>query len=66
MGPVWFLHFQEKDAEEANNLAGSMPEKLDELKKTLFTVWEDVESEGPSEWWKDIKRKPKGNGKLAY
>ena len=63
---VFQLFNIEKDAEEANNLAGSMPEKLDELKKTLFTVWEDVESEGPSEWWKDIKRKPKGNGKLAY
>ncbi len=57
----------EQDPTEANNLAGTMPEKLDELKKTMFEVWEDVQSEGPSEWWLEVKRKPKGpNGTLPY
>lgn len=56
----------EKDPTESNNLAKQMPEKLAELKETMFTTWEDIQSEGPSEWWLDYRGKPKKGGKLAY
>lgn len=63
---VFQLFNVEEDPEEANNLAESMPEKLTEMKQTLFEVWEDVQSEGPSEWWLESKNPPKKGGKLAY
>eukprot|EP00903_Cladosiphon_okamuranus_P003950 g3948.t1 len=61
-----FLLFNiEKDPTESEDLSDSMPEKLDELKKTLFAVWEDVEAEGPSEWWLNGEAGKK-KGKLRY
>ncbi|MCP5535506.1 MAG: sulfatase-like hydrolase/transferase [Akkermansiaceae bacterium] len=55
-----------EDPGEQKNLAEAMPEKLDELKKLMQETWKDIEKEGPSEWWRECKRKPKGNGRLPY
>ena len=40
----------QKDWKEENDLAATMPEKTEEMKKTLFEVWEKIEAEGPKEW----------------
>ena len=60
------LYEIQKDWKEENDLATSMPEKTEELKKQLFEVWKNIESEGPDEWWKSDKQKPKKGGKLSY
>lgn len=56
----------EKDPREQNDLAESMPEKLAEMKKTLFQVWADIESEGPKEWWHNPMIRPRRESKVAY
>lgn len=56
----------EKDPSESTDLSEKMPEKLDEMKKTLFSVWDDVRTEGPSEWWLETRNPPKKGGQLAY
>ena len=63
---VFQLFNVENDPSESNNLSEKMPEKLDEMKQTLFSVWDDVRSEGPSEWWLETKNPPKKGGQLAY
>ena len=60
------LYEIEKDWKEENDLAEEMPEKLAEMKRQFMKVWDGVEKEGPSEWWKNQPqggRKKKG-GKL--
>ncbi|TWT84113.1 Arylsulfatase [Planctomycetes bacterium CA13] len=42
-----------KDWKEENDLAEQMPEKLAQMKEKFIEVWEGVEKEGPSEWWRD-------------
>ena len=54
------------DPTETNDLADKFPEKYNELKKELFEVWEDIQSEGPSEWWLDPNLPPRKGNKLAY
>lgn len=62
-----FQLFQiEKDWKEENDLAEEMPEKLEEMRKALFKVWENIEEEGPKEWWLNARQKPKGKSKLSY
>lgn len=56
----------EEDPREQNDLATSMPEKLSEMKKTLFQVWADIENEGPKEWWHNPKIRPRRGSKVAY
>ncbi len=56
----------QKDWKEKNDLAASMPEKAEEMKKQLLQVWQDIETEGPDHWWKSDKQKPKKDGKLSY
>jgi arylsulfatase A len=63
---VFQLFNVEKDPTESNNLAKQMPEKLAELKETMFTTWEGIQAEGPSEWWLEHAGRPKKGGKLAY
>lgn len=46
------LYEIQKDWKEENNLAKERPEKLAELKAKFLEVWEGIEKEGPSEWWK--------------
>ena len=62
-----FMLFEiQKDWKEENDLAGKMPEKLEEMKKELFNVWKQIESEGPKEWWLEETAKPMKGAKLNY
>ncbi|MEO1529602.1 MAG: sulfatase-like hydrolase/transferase [Planctomycetota bacterium] len=54
------------DWKEENDLADSMPEKVDAMKKTLLAVWQEIEAEGPDEWWKNERQKPVRGGKMNY
>ncbi len=56
----------QKDWKEENDLATSMPEKLEEMKKELFKVWKEIETEGPKEWWLGERNKPMKGAKLNY
>ncbi|MGJ8673509.1 sulfatase family protein [Rubritalea sp.] len=55
-----------EDRNEENDLAKKMPEKTDELKAQIIALWENIEEEGPSEWWKNERQKPSKGGKLSY
>lgn len=55
-----------KDWKEENDLAAQLPEKTDEMKKILLKTWADIEADGPSEWWKSEKQRPKKGGQLSY
>ncbi len=48
----WQLYQIEDDWKEENDLAATKPEKLAEMKSRFMEVWDAVEEEGPSEWWK--------------
>jgi arylsulfatase A len=56
----------QKDWKEESDLAATMPEKTEEMKKTLFEVWKKIEEEGPKEWWLGEKNKPMKGAKLNY
>lgn len=56
----------QKDWQEKNDLAESMPEKTEEMKKSLLEVWKKIETEGPQEWWLKEKNKPVGKATLNY
>jgi hypothetical protein len=56
----------QKDWKEENDLATTMPEKTEELKKELFEVWKKIEAEGPKEWWLTERQKPIKGAKLNY
>ena len=56
----------QKDWKEENDLASAMPERTEVMKKTLFKVWKDIESEGPKEWWLNERQKPTRGAKLNY
>ena len=56
----------QKDPQEANDLAQTMPEKTEEMKKSLLEVWAGIESEGPHEWWEKETQRPKKGSKLSY
>ena len=60
------LYEIQKDWKEEHDLAASMPEKTEEMKKRLFDVWQQIESEGPDHWWKSERQKPVRGGKLNY
>ena len=60
------LYEIKKDWKEKNDLAAVMPEKTEEMKKTLFDVWKGIEEEGPDEWWKSERQKPVRGGKVNY
>ena len=60
------LYEIQKDWQEENDLSESMPEKTEEMKQRLLEVWEGIESEGPSQWWKSDRQKPARGGKLSY
>ncbi|EMI17694.1 arylsulfatase A, partial [Rhodopirellula maiorica SM1] len=53
------LYEIETDWKEEHDLASEMPEKLTEMKTKFLEVWNDVESEGPSEWWENEAKSPK-------
>ncbi|MCR9202157.1 MAG: sulfatase-like hydrolase/transferase [Planctomycetaceae bacterium] len=60
------LYEIQKDWKEERDLASLMPEKTEEMKRRLFEVWNDIESEGPDHWWKNERQKPAGGGKVNY
>lgn len=62
----WQLYQIEEDWKEENNLAAAHPERLEEMKATFMKVWNGIEEEGPSEWWKNQEGgKKKRAGKLG-
>ena len=62
-----FQLFQiQKDWKEENDLAAKMPEKTEQMKKTLFEVWKNIEEEGPKEWWLNERQKPMRGATLNY
>ena len=60
------LYEIQKDWKEERDLSESMPEKTEEMKQRLLEVWQGIETEGPSEWWKEEKQKPARGGTLNY
>ena len=60
------LYEVQKDWQEKNDLAETMPEKTEEMKNILLKLWADIEAEGPNEWWESDKQKSKFGGKLSY
>lgn len=62
-----FMLFEiQKDWQEKNDLAASMPDKTEEMKQALLTVWKQIEAEGPKEWWLNERQKPSRGAKLNY
>ncbi|MDF1814333.1 MAG: sulfatase-like hydrolase/transferase [Verrucomicrobiales bacterium] len=62
-----FMLFEiQRDWKEENDLASAMPEKTEEMKKELFRVWNQIQAEGPKEWWLSERQKPVKGGKLNY
>ncbi|MDQ8183845.1 sulfatase-like hydrolase/transferase, partial [Pelagicoccus sp. SDUM812005] len=55
-----------QDWQEKNDLAASMPEKTEEMKRILVELWQGIVEEGPNEWWEADGQKPKHGGKLSY
>lgn len=60
------LYHLKDDWKEENDLAGKMPEKTREMKKELKILWKNIESEGPSHWWKNERQAPKKGSTLNY
>lgn len=54
------------DPAETKNLAETFPEKYYEIKQKLFEVWDDIQAEGPGEWWLDPNNPIRKGYKLAY
>ncbi|MEP2775101.1 MAG: sulfatase [Luteolibacter sp.] len=55
-----------EDPNETKDLAASMPEKLDEMEKIMLATWKDIETEGPSDWWKKGGARKKDGSSLSY
>ena len=55
----------QKDWQEKNDLSSLMPEKTEEMKNILLDLWEDIQADGPSEWWENETQKPR-RGTLNY
>lgn len=60
------LYEIQKDWKETTDLASTMPEKTEEMKNILLKLWSEIETEGPSDWWKADAQKPKKGSKLNY
>jgi len=56
----------QKDSQEKNDLAKSMPEKLEEMKALILKTWKDVSEEGPNEWWESERNKPMRGATINY
>ena len=53
----------QKDWKEERDLAAAMPDQLADMKRTLLALWNEIEREGPREWW---HRNPSKSGALNY
>lgn len=60
------LYQIQKDWKEEHDLSTAMPAKTEAMKQQLFDLWHEIESEGPSQWWKDERQQPVRGGKLNY
>ena len=60
------LYNVQVDPQETNDLSGKMPDKTEEMKKSLLEVWAGIESEGPRQWWEKETQRPKRGSKLNY
>ena len=60
------LYEIQKDWKEETDLSKKMPQRTESMKKQLFEVWRQIESEGPDEWWKNERQKPARGGKVNY
>jgi len=49
----------ETDWQEENDLSKQHPEKFEELKNQLITLWKDIEKDGPNQWWEESNKKSK-------
>ncbi|WPJ95700.1 sulfatase-like hydrolase/transferase [Coraliomargarita algicola] len=56
----------QEDSQEKKDLASQMPEKLDEMKRLLVKTWNDINAEGPNEWWEGENNKPVRGGTFNY
>ncbi|MDO7085578.1 sulfatase-like hydrolase/transferase [Pseudocolwellia sp. AS88] len=56
----------QKDWQEQNDLAKTMPEKLNSMKAKLLETWADIKSEGPNQWWEAETQPPMKGSKLNY
>lgn len=54
----------QEDWQEQNDLASTLPEKLDEMKQLLLKAWDDIKAEGPNDWWEAERSKPVRGGAL--
>ena len=50
----------------STGLSAKMPEKTEETKRILLKIWEDIEAEGPEEWWLNERQKPMKGATLNY
>ncbi len=55
-----------EDWQESNDLAKSMPEKANQMKRLLIETWEDISAEGPNEWWEGQREKRQKGATLSY
>ena len=55
-----------EDWKETTDLAAKHPEKTEEMKTRLLTLWKDISEEGPNEWWESEGNKPKRGATLNY
>jgi len=53
------LYEIETDWKEEHDLASRRPQKLAEMKAKFIEVWNGIEAEGPSDWWKNAPPNPK-------
>jgi len=56
----------ETDWKEETDLAADKPAKTAEMKQALLKVWQQIEQEGPKEWWLNERQKPSRGSKLNY
>ncbi|QDV66017.1 sulfatase family protein [Crateriforma conspicua] len=60
------LYQIDEDWKEENDLSDRYPGKTEEMKEALFRVWEQIETEGPDQWWKNERQAPVRGGKVNY
>jgi len=57
------LYQIEEDWKEERDLAAEMPENLAEMRSKFLEIWNDIEAEGPNEWWENEARRASRNRK---
>lgn len=60
------LYEIQQDWREEHDLAAKLPAKTAEMKAALLKLWQEIETEGPQEWWRRDKGPTKTGGSLNY